>query len=696
MLGTYNLSLVLLSLAVAVLASYTALHLAARMTASRGGIAAAWLVGGAIAMGFGIWSMHFVGMLAFQLPIPLGYDLALTAYSMLVAILASALALWLTSRADLPWRRLSLGALLMGLGIALMHYMGMAAMRMDPEITYDPLLFAVSVAIAIGASAAALWIAFQLRHDGRRYSLRVVAAMIMGVAIVGMHYTGMAAAQFAPGSICGAAGIGAQLPLSWLASVVAAVTLGLLGLALVISVLSRRFQQRTDVLAQSLAQANQELVLAALHDPLTRLPNRVLLHEHVLQSIERGQRDGQRFAVMLIDLDGFKAVNDGYGHQLGDQLLIAVAQRLGAHRRAHGSLARLGADEFVLVADIADPEDAAAIAGHLVQALALPFLVGDHELRLSSSVGIALYPEDAGSEHQLMTHADAAMGHAKQAGRNRYSFFDRSMTGTTRERLQLLQDLPRALELGQFALHYQPKYCAEDGRPLGAEALIRWLHPERDMVPPDSFIPLAERSGMIGPLGKWVLEEACRQMRAWRDAGHGDWRVAVNLSATQLASPSLPAEVAATLAAHAIAPGQLTLEITETMAMRDADACLRTLGQLTDLGVRIAIDDFGTGYSNLLYLRKLPAHELKIDRSFVQAMDSGPEDIAIVAAVVALAHTMRLQVVAEGVETAAQRNTLERLGCDQLQGYLLGRPMEPDRFIALVVAQRDGERRRAS
>lgn len=216
------------------------------------------------------------------------------------------------------------------------------------------------------------------------------------------------------------------------------------------------------------------------------------------------------------------------------------------------------------------------------------------------------------------------------------------------------------------------------------------------MVPPDSFIPLAERSGMIGPLGKWVLEEACRQMRAWRDAGHGDWRVAVNLSATQLASPSLPAEVAATLAAHAIAPGQLTLEITETMAMRDADACLRTLGQLTDLGVRIAIDDFGTGYSNLLYLRKLPAHELKIDRSFVQAMDSGPEDIAIVAAVVALAHTMRLQVVAEGVETPAQRNTLERLGCDQLQGYLLGRPMEPDRFIALVVAQRDGERRRAS
>ncbi len=511
---------------------------------------------------------------------------------------------------------------------------------------------------------------------------------------------GKAAAHLAPASLC-VATTGAQLPLSWLTAVVVVVTLALLVLALVISVLSRRFQQRTDVLAQSLAQANAELVLAALHDPLTRLPNRVLLHEHVLQSIDRAQRDGQRFAVMLINLDGFKAVNDGYGHQFGDQLLVAVAGRLSAHRRANGSLARLGADEFALVSDIADPEDAAAIAAHLLQALAVPFLVGDQELRLSSSVGIALYPEDAGpddagSEHQLMTHADAAMRHAKQAGRNRYSFFERSMTGTTRERLQLLQDLPRALELGQFVLHYQPKYCAEDGRPIGAEALIRWQHPERGLVPPDSFIPLAERSGMIGPLGSWVLQQACRQMRAWREAGHGDWRVAVNLSATQLASPSLLDEVATTLAEHLIPPGQLTLEITETMAMRDADACLRTLGQLNALGVRIAIDDFGTGYSNLLYLRKLPAHELKIDRSFVQAMDTCPEDIAIVAAVVALAHTMRLQVVAEGVETTAQRNTLERLGCDQLQGYLLGRPMEAERFIATVVAQRDGVRRQAN
>ncbi|MBB5737868.1 diguanylate cyclase (GGDEF)-like protein [Xanthomonas arboricola] len=692
MVETYNPGMVMLSLVVAVLAAYTALHLAARVTASRGRGAVAWLMGGAVAMGIGIWSMHFVGMLAFRLPIPLGYDPALTTYSMLAAILASAFALWLTSRADLPWPRLGLGAVLMGLGIALMHYMGMSALRMSPAITYDPLLFALSLAIAIGASAAALWIAFRLRHDGRCYGLRLIAAVIMGLAIVGMHYTGMAAAQFAPGSRCGAAA-GAQLPLPWLAAAVVLVTLALLVLALVISVLSRRFQQRTDVLSRSLAQANAELVLAALHDPLTRLPNRVLLHEHVLQRIDRAQRDGQRFAVVLINLDGFKAINDGYGHHFGDQLLVAVAERMRAHQRAHGSLARLGADEFVLVSAIADPEDAAAIAAHLLQALAVPFLVADQELRLSSSVGIALYPEGAGSEHQLMTHADAAMRHAKQAGRNRYSFFEHSMTGTTRERLQLLQDLPRALELGQFVLHYQPKYCADDGRPIGAEALIRWQHPEHGLVPPDSFIPLAERSGMIGPLGSWVLQQACRQMRAWREAGHGHWRVAVNLSAMQLASPSLLDEVTTILADCAIPPAQLTLEITESMAMRDAEACLRTLDQLNTLGVRIAIDDFGTGYSNLMYLRRLPAHELKIDRSFVQAMDNGPEDIAIVAAVVALAHTMRLQVVAEGVETTAQRNTLERLGCDQLQGYLLGRPMDAERFIARVVAQRDGPRR---
>ncbi|MGV7202693.1 putative bifunctional diguanylate cyclase/phosphodiesterase [Xanthomonas axonopodis pv. cajani] len=695
MVGTYNLGMVMLSLVVAVMASYTALQLAAQMTASRGGIAAAWLVSGSFAMGIGIWSMHFVGMLAFRLPIPVGYDLALTCYSMLAAILASALALWLSSRADLPWIHLGLGALLMGLGIALMHYMGMGALRMVPAIHYDPLLFGLSIAIAIGASAAALWIAFRLRHEGRRYSLRLIAALIMGVAIVGMHYTGMAAARFAPGSICGAVAE-TPLPLSWPAVAVVLVTVVLLMLALLITLLSRRFQQRTDVLTQSLARANAELALATLHDPLTRLPNRILLHEHLVQNIERAQRQGQRFAVMLINLDGFKVINDGYGHALGDRLLVVVAERLNAHRRAHGSLARLGADEFVLVADIADPEDAATLAAHLVQALAVPFLVANHELRLSSSIGIALYPEDAGSEHQLLTHADAAMTHAKHAGRNRYSFFERSMTATTRDRLQLLQELPRALELGQFVLHYQPKYCAEDGRPIGAEALIRWQHPERGLVPPDSFIPLAERSGMIGLLGSWVLRQACRQMRDWRQAGHGDWRVAVNLSALQLASPSLLDEVATTLSEYALAPGQLTLEITETMAMRDAEACLRTLGQLNALGVRIAIDDFGTGYSNLLYLRKLPAHELKIDRSFVQAMDGSAEDIAIVAAVVALAHTMRLQVVAEGVETLAQRNTLERLGCDQLQGYLLGRPMDAERFIATVVAERDGPRRLAS
>lgn len=526
MVGTYNLGMVMLSLVVAVLAFYTALPLVAWMTASRVGFAAAWLSGGAIAMGIGIWSMHFIGMLAFRLPIPVGYDLALTVYSMLVAILTSALALWLTSRADLSVPRLGLGALLMGLVIALMHYMGMGALCMVKAISYDPLLFGLSIAIAIAivASAAALWIVFRLRHDGHRYSLRMIAAVIMGVAIVGMHYTDMAAARFAPGSLCGVEA-DTQLPLSWLAAVVL-VTLALLILALVISVLSRRFQQRTDVLMQSLAKANADLTLAALHDPLTRLPNRVLLHEHLLQNIERAQRQGQRFAVMLINLDGFKVINDGYGHQLGDRLLVVVAERLNAHRRAHGSLARLGADEFVLVADIADPGDAAALAAHLVQALAVPFMVSNHELRLSSSLGIAQYPEDATSGPQLLTHADAAMNHAKHAGRNRYSFFERSMTATTRERLQLLHELPRALELGQFVLHYQPKYCAEDGRPIGAEALIRWQHPERGLVPPDSFIPLAERSGMIGLLGSWVLRQAAARCTTGARPGTatGGWR----------------------------------------------------------------------------------------------------------------------------------------------------------------------------
>jgi diguanylate cyclase (GGDEF)-like protein len=685
LVGSYNLLLVLLSLLVAVLASYTALDMAGRVVTAQGRAAFWWLIGGASAMGVGIWSMHFVGMLAFSLPIPLGYDVSITLASLAIAIAASAFALWLVSRRELPWRRLAGGALLMGVGVAGMHYTGMAALRMKPGIDYDPAMFVLSVVIAVLASGAALWIAFRLRgHSHRVRVLRAGAAVVMGVAIVGMHYTGMAAAGFPLGSVCGAAHTGAST--EWLALVIILITLAVLAIALIISVLDLRMEARTAVLANSLAQANQELAYLALHDNLTKLSNRLLLEDRLNQAIRTADREKRRFALMFMDLDGFKAVNDVYGHHVGDLLLIDVAQRIVGRVRQQDTVARVGGDEFVVLAHVDDPEDAGTLADALLEAVREPFLAGGHELRVSTSIGIAMYPGDGANQHDLLTNADAAMYHAKGLGRNAYSFFEPSMNANVHQQLQLVQDLRLAIERNELVLYYQPKFHAPHGPIAGVEALVRWQHPVRGLLPANEFIPLAERTGLIVPLGTWVLDEACRQMAQWRREGHAGWSVAVNLSALQFGHAALIDTVRDTLARHALDPHCLTLEITESTAMRDADASLHILQQLDAMGVRISIDDFGTGYSSLLYLKRLPASELKIDRGFVRDLARDTEDAAIVSAIVALGQTLNLRIVAEGVETAEQQAFLTQLGCDSLQGYLLGRPMSAESLSAEAAA----------
>jgi diguanylate cyclase (GGDEF)-like protein len=659
--------------------------MAGRVVTAQGRAAFWWLIGGASAMGVGIWSMHFVGMLAFSLPIPLGYDVSITLASLAIAIAASAFALWLVSRRELPWRRLAGGALLMGVGVAGMHYTGMAALRMKPGIDYDPAMFVLSVVIAVLASGAALWIAFRLRgHSHRVRVLRAGAAVVMGVAIVGMHYTGMAAAGFPLGSVCGAAHTGAST--EWLALVIILITLAVLAIALIISVLDLRMEARTAVLANSLAQANQELAYLALHDNLTKLSNRLLLEDRLNQAIRTADREKRRFALMFMDLDGFKAVNDVYGHHVGDLLLIDVAQRIVGRVRQQDTVARVGGDEFVVLAHVDDPEDAGTLADALLEAVREPFLAGGHELRVSTSIGIAMYPGDGANQHDLLTNADAAMYQAKGLGRNAYSFFEPSMNANVHQQLQLVQDLRLAIERNELVLYYQPKFHAPHGPIAGVEALVRWQHPVRGLLPANEFIPLAERTGLIVPLGTWVLDEACRQMAQWRREGHVGWSVAVNLSALQFGHAALIDTVRDTLARHALDPHCLTLEITESTAMRDADASLHILQQLDAMGVRISIDDFGTGYSSLLYLKRLPASELKIDRGFVRDLARDTEDAAIVSAIVALGQTLNLRIVAEGVETAEQQAFLTQLGCDSLQGYLLGRPMSAESLSAEAAA----------
>jgi diguanylate cyclase len=697
--STYNPLLVVASLLVAILASYTALDMAGRISTAQGRAARWWLGAGACAMGIGVWSMHFVGMLAFSLPIPLGYDPTITILSLLIAIASSAFALWLVCQASLPWSRLFLGAFLMGSGIACMHYTGMAAMRMSPRIRYDPALFALSVIIAILASGAALGIAFHLRRREAGVRLfRSGAAVVMGVAIVGMHYTGMAAAQFPLGSYCGAASGGvtngwlAGVTNGWLALLIIVVTLAILAIALITSLLDLRMESRTSVLAVSLAEANQELTYLALHDNLTKLPNRALLQDRLTHAIQSATRKRDRFALMFMDLDAFKGVNDAYGHRTGDLLLVEVAQRVGARVRAQDTVARVGGDEFVLLAELAEPADAAALAEKLLTAVREPVRIADHELHKTLSIGIAMFPEDGSNQHDLLTNADAAMYHAKASGGDAYSFFEPSMNAHVHEHLELVRDLRQAVEQGELILHYQVKFAAPTGPAIGAEALVRWLHPTRGLIQPDDFIPLAEKSGLIVPVGAWVLDEACRQMREWHDLGRRDWTMAVNLSPLQFAHGGLIETVRAALARHALDPRCLTLEITESTAMRDADASVVILQKLHDMGVRIAIDDFGTGYSSLLYLKRLPASELKIDRGFVRNLAEGTEDDAIVSAIVALAQTLELEIVAEGVETVAQQEFLTRLGCDSLQGFLFGRPLPPDLFMEALVAGNAGSR----
>lgn len=675
LMSSYDQLLVIVSFIVAFLASYTALDMAGRVATSTGKVALVWLFGGGFAMGVGIWSMHFIGMLAMSLPMVMSYSASLTVLSMVIAVAASIFALWIVCYGELPWYRLCGGAIVMGSGVVAMHYTGMAALMVNPGIVWDWRWIWLSVAIALGASGAALWLAFHLRRGtGRLALMRSGAALIMGIAIAGMHYTGMAAASFPASSHATHLGVNS----SWLAILVVVVTLAILGITLLVSMLDARLQARTSVLASSLAEANRELAQLALHDNLTRLPNRILLEDRLDQAINKASRENSKFALMFMDLDGFKAVNDAFGHHIGDSLLIAVTERMKEIVQGHHTLARLGGDEFVLLIEIEDPNDAATVADALVKAVERPFDISRYELVVSLSIGIAVFPGDGIDERELMFNADAAMYHTKNNGRNGHSFFQPSMNTIAQNQLQLINDLWLAKDNNELRLFYQPKFCAPRGPIIGFEALLRWQHPRRGLLAPDVFLPLAEKTGLIVTMGNWVIDEACRQLREWHLQGNTDWSVAVNLSALQFEQAGLVETVVNALETHRIPPELLTLEVTETTAMRDPDESVRILTELTEQGVKASIDDFGTGYSSLLYLKRLPASELKIDRAFVNELQAQTEDATIVTAIVALAQTLNLKVVAEGVETAEQQQFLTGLGCNTLQGYLLGRPVPPD------------------
>jgi diguanylate cyclase (GGDEF)-like protein len=671
---SYDGRLVALSVAVAMFASFIALDLARRVHTADAATAAYWLIGSSIAMGTGIWSMHFVAMLAFSLPIQLGYDFPITFLSWFAAVGVSWVALSIANRKEVNWKQVGVGGMSMGAGISIMHYTGMSAMQMKPGIEWHFGWVAASVAIAIIASFASLLIFFWMRErQGLSYlGWQAAAAVAMGIAIAGMHYSGMQAANFPVGSICRAA---SALDRTWFALLIGGAAISLLALTLITSMLYSRLQSRTATLASSLTEANKELQRMAFLDGLTQLPNRMLLNDRLGHAIARSRRDGSLIALLFVDLDGFKTVNDSLGHQVGDQVLKEIAARLSGIVRASETVARIGGDEFVvLVEAVEDRTELALLAQRMETAVSMPILLENEEVQLSASIGIAVFPDDVTDEKQLLTHADAAMYSAKASGKNTHRFHDPATTVSAAGLMADLRDLRHALERNEFELFYQPKLAANGADMLGVEALIRWHHPKRGLVAPNDFIPIAERFGLIAQIGSWVIDEACRQMRVWLDHG---WiiPVAVNLSAQQLRQTDLVEQVEGSLAHYGIEPRQLTLELTESGAMGDAEQTLELLACLEALGVKIAIDDFGTGYSSLSYLRRFSVNELKIDRSFVRDVEHDDDARSIVTAVVNLAHSLNLRVVAEGVETRRQSEYLSSMKCDELQGYFFSRPL---------------------
>jgi diguanylate cyclase (GGDEF)-like protein len=424
-------------------------------------------------------------------------------------------------------------------------------------------------------------------------------------------------------------------------------------------------------------ELQEQLTYRAFHDVLTELPNRSLLVDRLTHALARCARTGRDAAVLFIDLDNFKVVNDTLGHRVGDQLLIAVAQRLRASIRPGDTVARLGGDEFiVLLEDVADASDAAEIAERCLEQLGPELLLDTQEVFVQASIGIALGGAQPSLPDDLLRQADVAMYAAKARGKNQYTLFDQSMDDIPRERLELEAELRQAIKCDELRLHYQPIVELDSGRLCGVEALVRWQHPERGLVPPDDFIPLAEETGLIVPMGRWVLFEACRQAHAWqaRSVDPLPFVMSVNISARQYQDPGLVDDVACALRESGLTPATLKLEITETVAMAAGDATIETLQALKGLGVRLAIDDFGTGYSSLAYLKRFPVDTLKIDRSFVDGLGQDLQDTAIVRSVIEIARSLNLTVTAEGIETAEQLGQLMDLACNEGQGFYLARP----------------------
>lgn len=650
-------------------------------------VAIGWGLGGSLAIGTGLWLLQLLAWRQVQPAAAPWFELVPFVLAWGVAVAGVAAALFVSRW--MPSSGVAHAALLLFLLPTLAVVFVASGAALAPAPRWER-IEAAPVAAALAIAAGGLALALRLLEGPRQRWLRgvsaqrVVGVLLFALALLLAEGVGLHAAPLPPA----AALIGPTLMPSdavdpRLAGVVMGFAAVLLALAVLSALVDTRGSHRARALAGSLQSANRRLRELAFSDALSGLPNRLHFEERLDLTLAQVGRQPSAMAVLFIDLDGFKAVNETFGHAAGDEVLRQVGHRLQAVARAQDAVARVGGDEFLLlVAQPGSHESAAAAAQRTLHALMAPYALppscGGSEIRLSCSIGIAMFPEH-GPTTRLISNADAAMFAVKRTGGSTYAFFEPRMELDASDQLELQTDLRLAIERGELALFYQPKVDARTREMTGVEALVRWQHPGRGAVGPAELIAVAERFGLIGTIGQWVTDEACRQIRRWEDQGLRI-RVAINLSAHQLRQDDLVQRVRQAFEAHRVDAALVTFEITETVAMEDTQATLRSFAQLARAGVGLAIDDFGTGHSSLAYLRTLPARELKIDRSFIGDLGLSGDAMAVVDAVIRLAHALGLRVVAEGVESERQCEILGTLGCDEFQGYLFARPMDAVRL----------------
>ncbi|MGP6430915.1 putative bifunctional diguanylate cyclase/phosphodiesterase [Pseudomonas paraglycinae] len=682
---THNPLLVLVAYLVACAASFATLDMAERVVhAEEPGSQRLWRWIGATCLAGGIWAMHFISMLAFQAPIDIQYDLPVTLFSLVIALLASWLAMHTLSHPQPSLLQYLKTAIVIGLGIAGMHYVGMAAIESAATAYYEPILFVSSIVIAIGASFAALWVAGYLREGSGLHiqMLKYVAALILGAGILSMHFTGMAALQLVlpEGQ---SPTLASQTSHLQLGLTVALITLLILGSAISAALADKKLQnkehdlRRVNALLSQLDQARMSLQHVANYDALTNLINRRGFNQIFAEKLSQKSSEGGMLAVMFLDIDHFKRINDSLGHDAGDELLKVIAQHIKGSVRSHEDVvARFGGDEFCILIGLRDREEARNLAQRIMLKMKEPIELAGRRMVMTTSIGISLFPEDGSTCDELLKHADLALYQSKGAGRNGVHFFDSNLKNRASLELQLEEELRHALrQENGLLLYYQPIFELKTGKVTKLEALIRWQHPVHGLLTPDRFIAIAENNGLIAELDNWVLRKACEDLGELSRHGCEDLKIAWNCSPLNLAREELANEIEHALRSAGVAPERLELEVTENALMGNIANTLVLLRQIRALGVSLSIDDFGTGYSSLAYLKRLPLNTLKVDRSFILDIPKASADMEIVQAIIVMAHTLHLQVVTEGVESLEQYEFLERSGCDFIQGYLLSRPV---------------------